>query len=66
MNTPLLPSQADQDDEFLRDIDPQTLKLWNAQTRAQMAYQRRIARLLREQGVAASRARAALNPPPKK
>ena len=34
MNMPRLPlSQADQDDEILQDIDPQTLRLWSAHKR---------------------------------
>ena len=32
---------GDPDDDILADIDPTTRKLWNAQTRARMAYQRR-------------------------
>jgi hypothetical protein len=48
------------DDDELRDIDPQTLRLWSEQTRVTMAYQRRLARLLREQVQAEQRAWAAL------
>ena len=58
--TNTVPAQVTAIEDELRDIDPQTLALWNAQKRAQMVYQRRVARLLREQAQATRRTNAAL------
>jgi len=67
MNTSASPSVIaamnipDPDEEYLREVDPQMLRLWNAEKRAAMARQLRQAKLLREAGMAAQRAKAALS-----